>query len=387
MKISVVGGGRWARTIASVLCALPGRSDRITLHSPSNFVGLKAWVEQPQFAGRLEAADVWPFVRASGDRPDAVIVANRVREHFAAAAGALIEGIPVLVEKPIALSVSEIEDLSNIASANGTLLAASHVLLFARYFQAYAAAAAALGEARSLRFTWTDGTADIIRDEAKSYDAAVTVFDDVLPHILPMIAQLQFRDCAFGSNNVQRGGARLAIDLQSSERPVSLLVARNDDGRRRQIEIVTDCGLATLDFANEPGIVSLDLDRSNGDPLWDSAPRPLATMLTAFISAVDGGPLDPRMSPRLAIETAVLASAIRGSYVEHQVQWLEQRLGKPLDASLHYALMELSAEEDRNVDAVSNAWSAIKDRAGLAAFLSKSPLWSEVRSRQVTGNL
>jgi hypothetical protein len=256
-------------------------------------------------------------------------------------------------------------------------LAASHVLLFARYFQAYAEAAAALGQARSLRFTWTDGTSDIIRDEAKSYDAAVTVFDDVLPHILPMIAQLQFRDCAFGSIDVQRGGARLAIGLQSRKRSVSLLVARDDDGRRRQIEIVTDRGLATLDFANEPGIVSISLDQRNGDPLWDSAPRPLATMLMAFIAAAEGGALDPRLSPALAIATATLAGAMRGSYIEHQVQWLGKRVGEPFDPSLHYALMELSSDEDRTADAVLSAWSAISDSAGLNRFLSRSSLLSD----------
>jgi predicted dehydrogenase len=374
MEISVIGGGRWARTIASVLSALPGRADQITLHSPSNFAGLKAWVEQPQFAGRLRVQDGWPALRAGRGRPDAVIVANRVGQHFDAAANALGEGIAVLVEKPVSISRLEIRELSKIATAQGTILAASHVLLFARYFQAYAEAVARLGEGRRLRFVWTDGTADVIRNETKSYDAAVTVFDDVLPHILPMIARLQFGDCAFDSIDVARGGGQLEISLRSAGRPVSLLIARNDDGRRRRIEVDTDNGVAALDFATEPGMIQISGNRTNGDPQWDSAPRPLATMLTAFIVAVEGGPLDPRLSPALAVITAALADVIRGPYIAHQAQWLEQRIGKPLDPTLRYALMELSAEDDRAPEAISSTWSAIKDRAGLEQFLSKTVL-------------
>jgi predicted dehydrogenase len=373
MEISVIGGGRWARTIASVLSALPGRADRITLHSRSNFAGLKAWVEQPQFAGRLQVVDVWPASRADGGRPDAVIIANRVGQHFEAAANALSEGIMVLAEKPVSVSLREIEELSEIATARGTILAASHVLLFARYFLAYAEAVARLGEGRNLRFVWTDGTADVIRNETKSYDAAVTVFDDVLPHILPMIARLQFGDCTLGSINVARGGAQLEINLRSAGRPVSLLVARNnEDGRRRRIEVDTDNGVATLDFATEPGVIEISGNRTNGDPQWDGAPRPLATMLTAFIATVEGVPLDPRLSPALAVSTAALAGAIRGQYIAHQAEWLRQRIGEPLDPTLRYALTELRAEEHRSDEAISSVWSAIKDRTGLEQFLSKT---------------
>jgi hypothetical protein len=387
MRISVIGGGRWARTIASVLCGLPHRSDRITLHSPSHFSGLESWVAQPQFQGRLGAADIWPVFQAGQHRPDAVIVANRVSQHFEAAAAALNEGIPVLVEKPVSVSVLRVKELNDIARARRTVLAASHVLLFARYFQAYGEAAATLGEPRSLRFVWTDGTADVVRGEAKSYDAAVTVFDDVLPHILPMIGRLQFRDCALRSIDVQRGGARLEIGLQSGERPVSLVVARNDDVRRRLIETITGNGVATLDFTNEPGTIGISRDRLNGDPRWDTAPRPLATMLTAFLAAVEGDPLDSRLSPVLASETAALAGGMRGPYIENQARWLEARLGEPLDSALQYALAELGSEGRGGRDTVSETWSKMADKAALRAFLSTSPLLSETKSGQVAGDL
>lgn len=377
MKISVIGGGRWARTIASVLCGLPGRSDRITMHSPSNAAGVEAWAARPQFAGRLTAVDAWPAVGTGQERPDAVIVANRAGDHFAAAAAALASGIPVLVEKPVALSRGRIEGLSDIAQANGTVLGASHVFLFARYVEAYAASVATLGRGRRLRLVWTDGASDIRRGEAKSYDPAVTLFDDVLPQIVPMVGDLQFRDLALVSLDVQRGGARLAIEVQAHGRPVSLLIARNDEGRRRHTEVETAAGVATLDFADEPGFIDIAGARVNGDPQWDTALRPLGTMLSAFIAAVEGAPFDPRLSPGRAIASAALADAIRGRYIAHQVQWLEQRLGEPLDPALDYALAEFGIDEADNGDSISKVWPAIGSRAELKALLARSRLCSE----------
>jgi hypothetical protein len=374
MKISLIGGGRWARTIASVLSGLPGRADDIVLHSPSNFAGLKTWVAQPQFAGRLRVENAWPMFGAGPDRPSAVIVANRVAEHFEAAYSALNAGIPVLVEKPVSVFAHEIEQLTDIARTQGTILAAANsAFLFARYFRAYAETTAAMRQGQSLWFIWTDGVADIVRNEAKSFDSAVTVFDDVLPQILPLIGELQFGDCVLDSIDVQRGGARLEIGLRSRQRPVVLVLARDDEGRQRRIEIATARDQAILHFANEPGMIDISGQQRNGDPLWDSAPRPLATMLTAFLAAVEGASLDRRLSPNLAKSSAMLASAIRARYVKHQTQWLDERLGAPLDASLLYALTELSGVRNNNFALISGVWSAINDRAGLEAFLSKSP--------------
>ncbi|MCC8979259.1 Gfo/Idh/MocA family oxidoreductase [Bradyrhizobium acaciae] len=375
MKISVIGGGRWARTIASVLCGLPGRADQITMHSPSNAAGLRAWAAQSQFAGRLSALDTWPSAGAGSKRPDAVIVANRAGDHFEAAAGALVDGIPVLVEKPVALSRRRIEELNSIATARGTAFGGSHVFLFARYVEAYAAALASLGRPRSLRMIWTDGASDIRGGEAKSYDPAVTLFDDVLPHIVPLVGELRFRNLALVALDVRRGGARLAIEAQANGLPVSLLIARNDQGRQRRIEVETESGVAILDFADEPAVIDIAGTRMNGDPQWTTALRPLATMLCAFIAAVEGAPLDPRLSPDWAIASATFAEVVRGRYIAHQAEWLATRLGEPLDTELLYAFAEFGSNEAGSADSISKAWPTIADQAELKMFLARSRLF------------
>jgi predicted dehydrogenase len=366
MRISVVGGGRWARTIAAVIGTLPGRSDSITVHSPGNSAGVEAWLAERALGDRIKAAASWPAFVAGPQRPDAVVIANRACDHFAVASAALSAAIPTLVEKPVCLAASQIAHLGEIARASGTIFGASHVFLFARYFETYAASVARLGRAGSLRFCWTDGVSDVRHGEAKTYDPAVTIFDDVLPHIVPLIGQLGWRDLALTALDVQQGGSRLAVEAGSAGRPISLVIARNAEGRRRQIEIVTETGPATLDFSAEPGFIDVAGVRQDGDPLWNSAPRPLAAMLSAFIAAVSGATLDARLSPNRAVAAAGLADTIRRRYFAAQAAWLEQRLGAPLDPSLRYALAEL------DVDAAT--WSSMDSSARLQSFLANSPL-------------
>ncbi|MEQ1672283.1 MAG: hypothetical protein ABL893_15630, partial [Hyphomicrobium sp.] len=43
MRISIIGGGRWARVIAQVLCGFENRP-LVTMHSQSNSEGLVCWI-------------------------------------------------------------------------------------------------------------------------------------------------------------------------------------------------------------------------------------------------------------------------------------------------------------------------------------------------------
>jgi predicted dehydrogenase len=374
MQISIIGGGRWARTIATVLCSLPSRSDGVVIHTLHNAAGVAAWVDGLRLGGRLRVAAAWPDFGAEQDRPDAVIVANRAGDHSAAALPALRAGVPVLVEKPMAFPQNRIAALREAAEATATLLAGSNVFLFARYFGAFAELIATLGRSHRLSFTWIDGPADIRRGEVKSYDAGVTLFDDILPHVVPVLGSLTFGDLSLKAVAVRRGGADLTIEARSDGRSAELNLARDGSGRKRLIAIETDGGTATLDFANEPGFIRAPGVAYDGDPLWDSAPRPLAAMLTAFLAAVEGQPLDVRLSPAHAMAAGSFADAVRGRYVARQIQWLRQRLGEPLDAPLRYALKELAGGDET----IADTWSGMDSAPRLKSFLSQSRLLSEV---------
>jgi predicted dehydrogenase len=288
-------------------------------------------------------------------------------------------GVPALIEKPMGFPQSKIAGLSEAAEANATLLAASNVFLFARYFETFAELIATLGRPHRLSFTWADGPADVRRGEVKSYDAGVTLCDDILPHIVPMLGRLTFGELSLEAVATRRGGAELTIEARSDGRAVALNLARDGSGgRQRLIAIETNSGTATLDFSDEPGFIRAPGIAYNGDPLWNSGPRPLAAMLTAFLAAVEGQPLDVRLSPSRAIAAASLADDVRGRYIANQIQWLDQRLGEPLDAPLRYALKELAGDNGGGpAERLADTWSAMDSTSRLKSFLSQSRLLSE----------
>lgn len=61
---------------------------------------------------------------------DAVVIATPVRQHFPLARAALIAGKHVLVEKPLAASVAECEELIELAAARGLTLMVGHTFLY-----------------------------------------------------------------------------------------------------------------------------------------------------------------------------------------------------------------------------------------------------------------
>jgi predicted dehydrogenase len=64
------------------------------------------------------------------DRVDAAVVAVPTFAHLTVARSFLERGIPVLVEKPLALNVAESRQLVELADANGTLLQVGHIERF-----------------------------------------------------------------------------------------------------------------------------------------------------------------------------------------------------------------------------------------------------------------
>jgi predicted dehydrogenase len=88
-------------------------------------------------AGRLEAARrQYPSVLVTGsldealDQADAVVVASSAASHAAIATRIIERGLPVLVEKPFALSVAEAEAVARLADARNVPVLAGHLLLF-----------------------------------------------------------------------------------------------------------------------------------------------------------------------------------------------------------------------------------------------------------------
>ncbi|SLN22843.1 Gfo/Idh/MocA family oxidoreductase [Oceanibacterium hippocampi] len=117
--VALVGSGYWGKNLARVLSEL----------------GALAAIcdSDPELAGPIaEKFDV-PLIGSLGDiladeAITAVAVATPAGTHYRVARDALLAGKDVFVEKPIALELSDAEDLARIAAAEGRVLMVGHLL-------------------------------------------------------------------------------------------------------------------------------------------------------------------------------------------------------------------------------------------------------------------
>ena len=116
-RVAVVGVGHFGRHHARVLSALPG-------------VHLESVVDIDIARAKATAAEVGTAIASDvaslEGRVDAVTLAVPTAAHHAVALPLLTRGISVLVEKPIAKSVGEADELIAAAAKSGAVLAVGH---------------------------------------------------------------------------------------------------------------------------------------------------------------------------------------------------------------------------------------------------------------------
>jgi len=121
LRVGVVGVGQLGQQHARVLAGLPG----VELAGVAD-----ARVEQAQAIGEKHGCPAHADCRALLGRVDAVSVAVPTMNHREVASLFLERGIPALVEKPLAGSLAEAEDLVRLARRRGVLLQVGHIERF-----------------------------------------------------------------------------------------------------------------------------------------------------------------------------------------------------------------------------------------------------------------
>jgi predicted dehydrogenase len=123
-RIAVVGAGAWGRTHVRTFAA--ERGCELT------------WVCDPAAAALAAAADLAPPARLTerfadvlaADDVDAFVLATPARLHAEQATRVLETGRPVLVEKPLALSLADAEAVASAAARSGAPLVVGHLMLY-----------------------------------------------------------------------------------------------------------------------------------------------------------------------------------------------------------------------------------------------------------------
>lgn len=342
--ILLFGGGRWARILLQVtMKILP--NNKIVVISPRNANGMRNWVSANQASSRIivsENVNDWldyNFFSA--------IVVNAVHDHSNAIQWCIKKNIPVLVEKPISLNYEVVLDLHKQAIQHNVLMAPSHIFLFVSYLEEFKRKVVSAGSINKITIHWMDPLTEARYGEQKSYDAAVPIFADWLPHLLSIVAALQPEEkYSINSISTMRGGAKMHIILSGKLIAYEFILTRNGFERKRSICATTVSGeLVELDFSLEPGIIRTQNYSYSADENWDSKEKPSSILLTTFFSSVKSKTIDPKLRIDLALTSCQLIKEIYPEYLSYQSEWLSGKILQkaPFDDDMRYACKEIIA--------------------------------------------
>ena len=322
-SVAIVGGGRWARTIAGVLATLCGESRQIILCSPSNPEGWHAWLEARRIADRgmfALVSDLEQVLR--NEQVECVCVVRSAHDNAATAIAALLAGKATFVEKPLAISRAEAERV--VMAAAGARCMVGHVMLFASNLRAFVAEAAGLGKVEGIAIEWHDAESEVRWGGSKRYDHNINVIQDVFPHIWSLIrmvvadASLQLRRA-----DSFHGGRYALLTLFAGAIEILASIQRGAGSRRRTLRVTTARGIADMDFTTEPGRAYL------GDRLIDVATgfaSPLMRELSYFLNPFSD-PVAARFTGvESALETFVLAEAAGRLIRDQQVSTIRMAI-------------------------------------------------------------
>jgi predicted dehydrogenase len=120
VRVGVIGAGAWGKNHVRTLAALPETELAAVCDLEA---GIRERVQR-QYPGVFVTDSPAELLK----RVDAVVIASTARTHAALGRTAVEAGIPALIEKPFALTVTDAEDLAEMAAARGVPLLAGHLL-------------------------------------------------------------------------------------------------------------------------------------------------------------------------------------------------------------------------------------------------------------------
>jgi predicted dehydrogenase len=238
--IAVIGAGPWGLTLMGAFASMPGVSLR--------------WICELDDERRARAGAVHPGARLTNDVDAAlrdrdvaaVVVAVDPARHHAVGMRALEAGKHLFVEKPLALSTRDAEEMCRVAAGRGLVLSVGHLLLHHPAIQRarQIVAAGVLGE--PLRFSSRRLTPGAPRKPGSAWwalaphDVSLALY---LFNALPTVATTtgEARGAA------QEDNAATAIFQFASGRTAAIHVERFAVSKRRETTITGTSGTLTFD--------------------------------------------------------------------------------------------------------------------------------------------
>ncbi len=280
-RVAVVGVGHFGRHHARVLSTLPG-------------VRLETVVDIDLARAQATAAEVGTAFAGDASsldgRVDAVTVAVPTDVHHAVALPLLERGISVLVEKPIARTVAEADELIAAAAANGAVLAVGHT---ERYNPAVAAALPLVRSPRFIEVHRIGAFAGRSLDIDVVFDLMIHDLDIILTAVGGDVVSVEAVGVPVLTDRADIANARLRFESGCIANLTASRISREQIRKLRFFQkdayISVDCAEQEVEgwrlargSGSVPAIEGGKLDVPRGEPLVQE--------LTDFVAAVAGGP-------------------------------------------------------------------------------------------------
>lgn len=320
----VVGGRRWARVVAGELCASMPGDTKIKVLAGSTDPELLDWWKISPHKHRIELiSELEPCPKSMNG---VALVVNSAYQHRSTTQSALSAGYSVVSEKPLAFSQHESTELLELASGLGLNLFAANTFMFADYLSILRSNWLEKGRTAEIEIAWSDAGREVRYGEVKGYDSSVPVIFDVLPHIATIIAATHGM-VSLGRSEliVRRGGREVIASFECSGLVIRARISRDAEKRVRLARFTGPAFNVAIDFAVEPGTVSLNGGPAvDVDPAWHTKRKPLAEMLSGVRLFYESGRMDERLSLKAALLGNEMIDRVVSSYVRQQIQFLRR---------------------------------------------------------------
>ena len=285
----VVGGGRWARIIASTLQSMKLPFNYMSVVSKYGFIHS---LDRQNFSLNSKIPtnflpNIPEFLKE--DKPIGAVIVNSTHLHFETAKLLLSKKINVLIEKPIASNLAQAIELVEIAKTNNVILMpalnylhCSYLHNFSRLFLPYHR------KPLSFSISWKDPLLENRYGEIKYYDESVNIGLDVLPHIWSIL-KIAFpqEDFAISDCKLIKGGIGVIFTVNSQLVQGTILLERGSQSRERTFSVHADTvNKYKLDFSIEPGIIDENSKTYLADCNWGLNPKPVQIQIQEFLKSI-----------------------------------------------------------------------------------------------------
>ena len=171
---------------------------------------------------------------------------NKPKEHIRSIICAFEKCPVVLVEKPLAITEKEIFSINEFALKSNKQIIAANVFNFCNYFDQFADMLPDVRDVVYLKLWWADPEFETRYGASKTYDHTVSLYVDVLPHVVSILKKIFKLTPKFKKNpKISNGGAKIVLELLINQFVCEILIERKSATRRRQISVSSTKGNIT----------------------------------------------------------------------------------------------------------------------------------------------